>query len=483
MTKIIKNTLVYTIGNFFTLAAGFILLPIYTQYLDPSEYGIISSLEILKTVFIIFATLNIHKSLLRLYWDYKTDKEQKDFLGTTFLSISFVAILTLLLIFIFRNYVERIFDTIDFYPYYFYIIVSSFFTVFTYFPLLYLRLKEKANLFLVFSISQYLLAASLILYFIIYKQEGAEGYLKGQMLAGAVFFVIYTIFSFRIINLRFKLSVFRNIIVFTLPLIPPMIVTWIVRQSNVIFIERYLDFAEVGIFSLSVRIASLLTVITTSVLMAYEPVFYQLAIKGDSDVNRNKLSNYNQAYIIIALFLSFIIALFSKDLILLMFNEKYADVYIYIPLLTIGYCVGQISGLTGFFVKQSKKTMAIMYISFSTGVMSVILNFTLIPLWGLYGAASAVTLIFIYSFSATYIYAKKKCFFIPFNWRIILSIFLLFLIIFLFLSYITRDLYIIYSIMIKMLVMTSLLIAFYLKYKIVIFGFIGVKKNKQKIPS
>ena len=52
MSSIIKNTTIYTIGNILPQAAGFFLLPIYTKYLTPADYGIVSSMQVLSTVFI-----------------------------------------------------------------------------------------------------------------------------------------------------------------------------------------------------------------------------------------------------------------------------------------------------------------------------------------------------------------------------------------------------------------------------------------------
>jgi O-antigen/teichoic acid export membrane protein len=54
-----KNTILYTIGNFLPQAAGFILLPIYSKYLLPEDYGIVSSMQVISSIFIIFFTLAI----------------------------------------------------------------------------------------------------------------------------------------------------------------------------------------------------------------------------------------------------------------------------------------------------------------------------------------------------------------------------------------------------------------------------------------
>lgn len=48
--KIVKNSLFYTLGNILPQAAGFVLLPIYTAYLDPKQYGIVNAMTVLSSV-------------------------------------------------------------------------------------------------------------------------------------------------------------------------------------------------------------------------------------------------------------------------------------------------------------------------------------------------------------------------------------------------------------------------------------------------
>ena len=58
--KLIKNTIVYTIGNSLPMAVTFFLLPLYTKYLSPHEYGIVGSMEAVKIFFTIESPVPIN---------------------------------------------------------------------------------------------------------------------------------------------------------------------------------------------------------------------------------------------------------------------------------------------------------------------------------------------------------------------------------------------------------------------------------------
>jgi O-antigen/teichoic acid export membrane protein len=70
---IIRNTSFYTIGRFFPKAAGFFMLPIFSRYLSPEDYGILGSMEVLAYFMSLFFTLTLEFSIHPFYADYKTE--------------------------------------------------------------------------------------------------------------------------------------------------------------------------------------------------------------------------------------------------------------------------------------------------------------------------------------------------------------------------------------------------------------------------
>ena len=198
MSSIIKNTTIYTIGNILPQAAGFFLLPIYTKYLTPTDYGIVSSMQVLSTVFILLFTLSIDKSIYRLYFDHNTEKDKRDYLGTISISLFISSVIVLILIFIFKNFITQIYSSIDFYPFYFYAILSAFFSVYSLIPKIYFQVNSKPFPFFILSISQFILNTALVLWLIVFKDEGAAGMLKGNMIGNLILMPVFVYILFKI---------------------------------------------------------------------------------------------------------------------------------------------------------------------------------------------------------------------------------------------------------------------------------------------
>lgn len=425
MQKVARNTLLYTIGQIVPKAAGFILLPIYTRYLTPEDFGIVSSMVVLQAILAVFFSLCLDRSIMRLYWDHKAENERKDFLGTITLSIVMVSFIFLFLIFSLNKYIDYVYKSIPFFPFFAFAIFFSFLSSYSLVPKKVLMLKQRAGIYTCISIIQFFLNAGFILWWIIVKQEGAIGYLKGNVLSVLVMLPIFLYISLSSINLKFKPQILKSVFSFSLPIIPAILTAWILNLSDRIFIEHYFTLTEVGIYSLGYKIAGLVILFTAAFGMAYEPEFFRLANSKNQDTAKRKIFKYNHVYLLGVILICLIVSFFSKEFITLLFNEKYRGAYYFIPLISFSYLFSQAGGITSRYFKQSKQMMANMYIAISAAIMNIILNFILIPRFGPFGAAYATILSMALPFLLSYWYTKKYCYFVPIDWKQIIPLVLI----------------------------------------------------------
>ena len=83
--KVIRNVSFYTIGTIISKAICFFLLPIFTRYLSPAEYGIISYTESITIFLFAFTVLSLNTYLLRCVFDYEKEEDRKKLIGNVFL--------------------------------------------------------------------------------------------------------------------------------------------------------------------------------------------------------------------------------------------------------------------------------------------------------------------------------------------------------------------------------------------------------------
>lgn len=399
--------------------------------MDPAEYGIVQSMQILVTVFTIFFTLATERSIFRIYYDYKTEKQQKTFIGNVFLVILAVSSILLFLLFLFSEPVGKIYSSISFYPYYAYTIINTYFLAFSYTPGILFQVKQQALRFISLSLMSFFIGILFIIYFLMIKEEGATGMLKGQMIGNGIMFLVYVPITLKNSVLKIDKKIIRNICSFSIPMIPSLLSSWIIVMSNRIFLERYLTLFDVGIYSMAFKIASASTVVLGAFLTAYNPIFYKYANATNQLVAKEDLRNLNYIFSILSLYLCFVISFLSKEIVLLFLNNQYLDTYKYIPIIVLSAFLTQISGVFNLMVYQNKKTIFIMVIMIFCAFMSIILNIVLIPMFGIMGASLVGVLSALFYLIFVCIVAKKN-YYISFSYKKIIIFFLVFTALYLF---------------------------------------------------
>lgn len=84
---LMKNTIIFTLGNFGSKLISFFLIPLYTNVLTTTEYGVVDLVVTVVTVAVPVLTLNISESVMRFALDKDADKQKITQIGTGVLLI------------------------------------------------------------------------------------------------------------------------------------------------------------------------------------------------------------------------------------------------------------------------------------------------------------------------------------------------------------------------------------------------------------
>lgn len=458
---IFKNTSFFTIGNILPKIASFFLLPLYSRYLTPADYGITSSMSVFSTILLVFFTFGVERSLNRLYFDQSSEVAKKNFLGTITISIVTTSLIGILLFFLFKDMVQKIFINIPVYPFYFLAIATTFLGVINIVPSMYLRITEKASIFVGLSLASFLVNMLLTIYFVVVLKAGAVGVMLAGLLSTLVILPVYLLIGYRIINFCFKPNILLSALKFSLPMIPAIMSAWVLNLSDRIFIDKFFSQAEIGLYSMGYNIAGVVLLLGTSFFTAYSPYFYRVANLESEETAKRKLGYLNNLFVMIILLIAFSIAFFSKPLIELLLDERYYPVAMYVPIIAFAYFFSLTNGAISLSMYQKKKTITIMFIILASAILNVSLNFVIIPKYGALGAASTTILAFFFQMVITY-HLSKKHYFIQLRWNTIIILFLSGATVFLFFEILEFSLII--SLSIKIVFVVCFTAFIYLKY-------------------
>jgi len=402
----IKNASVYTITAIINAIIPFSLLPILTTYLSPSDYGKLSLLLALWVFVLPFVSLGITGGVTVNY--FRLEKEEfSKYVGTVIVIIS---IITLILSIIFYFTCYQLSAQVLELPI-FWIILLPFWafsqSIFI-FTLKLLQAKEKTHTFAILQLSFTLLNLLLSLYLVTICLLGWEGR-QFAILISTLCFVGVSLFTLHNNGLKiiaFDRQYIKEIFSFGLPLIPHAIGAAFISMSDRLLISKYLGNDSLGGYAVSLQIASIVTVIGSSIGQAWTPYFYK-QIKNES-MNRSCLIvKYTYLIFIFILILEICVIFLSNPAYEYFINERYRHNSHYIILLCIGCGFNAMYFIISGYIFYHKKTHILSIITISIGSISYLMYTFAIQYYGLIGAVTVYAIIWFIFFVAAWSMANK----------------------------------------------------------------------------
>jgi len=417
MTSIVKNTSYYTVANILPQAIGFLFLPIYSRYMTPSDFGIVAAMETLTYIFSIIVCFSLDRAAQRLYFDEVDLPGQKKVLSTLFISSILFACCFVFLAILFEPMLQPIFSGIAFYPYFVFCILNVALNSLGLITTIYYQVSEQPLKYMIIKLTRFICQILMTVFFVVWLSEGAIGQLKAELITIGLFIPFYLIIANKNFGWHFDIKILQNALNYAWPFIPTLLVAWILNLSDRVFLERYVGLDELGSYSMGYKISMAFFVLTSAFSMAYTPVFYKMANSDDQIKAKMKLYKYACFAVIMFTFLMLAISLFVKEISDYMLDIRYAQSYQIVRIIIVSHLLSAIMGITSvLYLLQAKKTKLNMVVAIQASILNIILNFILIPRYGMFGAAVATTVSMV---GLTIIqYQKSKSgYFIPVPWH------------------------------------------------------------------
>ncbi|MFC2089963.1 lipopolysaccharide biosynthesis protein [Bacteroidota bacterium] len=383
----VKSTLIYSLGNIGIKVIGLILLPIYTEKFSTDEYGMWSILEITSQILVISFGLRLSTALIRFYVAEKDAKGKGKIIFTAFLTtLLSVVVLNLFTQFVTPDLSNLFFNTTEFASYFRYLFIWTSFEVFNQLFLDLIRVKEKPGFFILISLTKFIAVLLVIIYLIVYRGMGIEGIIIGQLTGSISLFLLALPFLFREMHWSFDLTVFRKLIRYGFPLIFSGISTFLLSVGDRYLVKYFLDYHEVGVYSLSYKFSNLVKILFIQAFQrGFLPIAFNMYDKPDAKRYFKKIFTY---YVFMIFWVGLALSLLSKEIIYLVSSsETYYEAYKYIPLQTIAICFFGVQYFFMIGLHYALRTKIIAFVTVFVLAVNIGMNVLLIPRIGLYGAA------------------------------------------------------------------------------------------------
>lgn len=377
-----KNSLVLALGNFGPKFISFILVPVYTNVLSTTQYGIIDLIYTIGTVLIPFLTLNVSEAIMRFALD--EDADQDAILSTGILGIFLSFVLGIVAIpcgFVLpsiKPYIRYL---------YMYMITLAICQVF----LSNLRGRELLFKYSIGNIIYAFSIALLNIIFLVAMNKGVEGYFAAYILANIIT-AIYAFISGNAINsikkFHINKSLSKTMLMYSVVLIPNSFMWWIMNSSDRIMVTAIVGAAANGIYAVAYKVPTLLSTISIVFNQAWSYSAIREQVSEDRVAYNNEVyRNLKAIVFIVASGLMMIMKVFLKYYV----GNDYYVAWRYTPILIIGFVFMTLGSFVATSYTVYKDSVGFLVSGIIGAATNVFLNFCLIPLCGAMGAAIATS--------------------------------------------------------------------------------------------
>lgn len=391
MTKqaqLVNNTLILAFGKFTTQFVSFLLLPLFTYYMSPADFGIVDLIVTYIVLIVPAITLQLEMASFRYLVDARSDRDRLR------LIISNIAYMTLPLS-LFAIFIFSIISLFIGFEYFYAVLVAGLAMLFGNMLLQITRGLGDNRQFAIASVMIGLTNAAVAVLLIAFLDMRIEGMLLAMGIAnfigGMYLFLRMGVYRDLKLGLRDK-NLQREILGYSIPLVPNSAAWWVINVSDRTIITIMISAAANGIYAVSNKYAAIFTSFFGIFSMSWtESASMHIDAKDRdkffSDVSNAALRMFGALGIGLIAAIPFIFPIFV--------NASFDQAYQYIPILVVASFFNAIVGLYSAVYIAKKLTKKVLNTSLVAAGVNIVLTIGLVPFFGLYAAAGATALAFL----------------------------------------------------------------------------------------
>jgi len=385
--KITKDFLIYGFGSMVTSMSSFFLLPIYIRSMSIEEYGLLSIVLAIPIFLNPLISLSLEGTVIRFYYEWK----KKNILKKSIFSIwvfmlMWGALISCILLLPFKNILQSFVQSVDYNPFLILIIIITYLNITYNFVGKILRAKEDSKSFMFISVFSTVLKLLLIIFFVSFMKLESLGALYGILISDTIMFFICFVILLKNIEPSFYFPSFKEVLFFVLPSLPGIILINFGVIADRFLLDKFFNQTEIGIYSLSIKIASLSLIILTIFQMVIIPYYVKIHERSDGI---NKINLINKLAVNIFFIISIFIVLFVPEIGFLLGKEMDSNIFQIIALLASAYFFQILQFIPSIQFYLSKKLIYLTYSVIFQISSFFFLSFLMIPDYGLNGLAFA----------------------------------------------------------------------------------------------
>lgn len=408
MLKAVKTllsaSLVYGLGTVASKFIGFFLLPIFTAYLMPAEYGLFETFNVLFFLLTTIGSLGMDSAMIRFYYDSGEPRYRTLVVSSSlFLALSAGVILAGIGLAFSPAINAMLFDGVNHINILHVTMLAVVVSVVNTVQLALFQAKRQPGRYSALTFLRFTMMYGLSVFFLI-RGESVYGLMISQLIA----YSITLAFGFYLARNDFRFAVSskisREMLAFSAPLIIGSVSIWLLSSSDRFFLLRLSTLNELGLYSLGSRLASIVLFAVTAFQMAWPQFAFSRANDANAAYTNARILTY---YLFVGILLVLGVTLFTPEILRILATPSYIGAGSVVFLLSCSFLFYGCYIVFFIILSLTKKTLSILPVTIPPLIVSVALNYYLVPAMGGMGSAIASTSAYLLMAVLTYAFTNR----------------------------------------------------------------------------
>jgi O-antigen/teichoic acid export membrane protein len=397
LRELLKHSAIYGVGSIVSSLVAVFLLPLYTRYLTRADYGAIETLIAASAVFTIFLQAGINSAFFRFYFDSPEQADRNRVLRTSFWFIMAGATIGLAFAVIFASEISSwLFGTTSkadlvraagvlLWANLNYQQMTSLF-----------RVEQRSTGYVIVSLTNVLITIGATILLVVGFKLGALGALVGNFTGTLAVYFPLLVYRRVQLGLEFDTKLLRRMNSFGLPLVPSALALWVNNFSDRIFLVKLSGPAEVGLYSIGIRVSSAIVLLVSAFRTAWPAFAYSI----EDDQEARATYGYVLTYVLLVVcWAALALGALAPWIVDLLTTPKFASSQRVVALLAFSNAAQAGLLVVAIGIGRARRTKFNWVVTGTAAVLAIVLNLLLIPPYGMMGAAistvSSFTLMFL----------------------------------------------------------------------------------------
>ena len=420
LKKLANQTVIYGLSSVVGRLLNYLLVPLYTRIFIPSEYGIVTEFYAYISILSVILMYGMETTYFRFV---NNDNKDNSTFPTAMFSIFTSSVLYLLLIILFKDSISSAIGYPDKEEYIiiFGLILSI--DAITTIPFAKLRQENKAFHFAIIKlinigtniffnifflvICPYLEKKGYDLSYVYDRNLGILYIFISNLISTGITFLLL-IPEFLRVDFKFSYSLWKKMLRYGFPLLLVGMAgmvneTFDRLMIKYLIVDQASAMVQLGIYGACYKIAILMTIFTQTFRFAAEPFFFAEYKNKSPEILYGLVTKY---FVIIGC-LIFLLVMLYFDIVKLFIGKAYYDGLDIVPILLFANLFLGIYYNLSVWYKVKNKTGYGAVISIIGALLTLLLNFILIPLLGYYGAAITTFVCYLVMTIISYVWGQR----------------------------------------------------------------------------